>query len=210
MLVLDKDGEAANFLSATHSRACKEGGSVMDRQTATVRMALVMGALLLLAACSSKNVVESDLHITGAPDWVNEGTQILKTGDGRLFHGIGSAPPLGDMSLQTSTADERARAELARVLSSYPPVVSNDYVASSAAGDRTAAEQTLSREIENVTRLNLSGARIIGRWRDPKSNTIYSLAELDLKQVKDTTRGVDEINKDIKEIDNNHGETKIE
>src|SRR3569623_2019675 len=101
MLVLDKDGEAANFLSATHSRACKEGGSVMDRQTATVRMALVMGALLLLAACSSKNVVESDLHIKGAPDWVNEGTQILKTGDCRLFHGICSAPPLvGGGSLQ--------------------------------------------------------------------------------------------------------------
>src|SRR3569623_1810241 len=101
----------------------------------------------------------------------------------------------------------RARAELARVLASYMNGVSNDYVASSAAGDRTAAEQTLSREIENVTRLNLSGARIIGRWRDPKSNTIYSLAELDLKQVKDTTRGVDEMNKGFNDYVNSHGET---
>src|SRR3569833_2746360 len=179
----------------------------MNTLSVLVRAATGIAVLWLLAAGSTKNVVESDLHLKGAPDWVNEGTQILKTGDGRLFHGIGSAPPLGDMSLQTSTADERARAELARVLSSYMNVVSNDYVASSSAGDRTAAEQTLSREIENVTRLNLSGARIIGRWRDPKSNTIYSLAELDLKQVQAAVKGVDDMNKGFNDYVDSHGET---
>src|SRR3569623_849820 len=207
MLVQDKAGEAANFLSATHSRACKEGGSDMDRQSATVRMALVWGALLLLAACSSKYVVESDLHFKGAPDWGIEGTQILKTGDGRLFHGIGSAPPLGDMSLQTSTADARARAVLVRVLSSYMNVVSNDYVASSSAAEKGAVEQSLSREIENVTRINLTGARIIGRCRDTKSNAIYSLAELDLKQVKSTVHGVEEMNSGFGNYVDKHGET---
>lgn len=178
----------------------------MTKRFHFVRM-WMLGAALLLAACSGKNVVESDLHIKGAPDWVNEGTQILKTGGGRLFHGVGSAPPLGDMSLQTSTADDRARAELARVLSSYMNVVSRDYVGSSAAGDRSATEQSLSREIENVTRLNLSGARIIGRWRDPKTNMIYALAELDLKAVKDTLRGVEEMNSGFDSYVDRHGET---
>src|SRR3569832_2031084 len=71
----------------------------MNTLSVLVRAATGIAVLWLLAACSTKNVVESDLHMKGAPDWVNEGTQILKTGDGRLFLGVGSAPPLGDLSL---------------------------------------------------------------------------------------------------------------
>ena len=179
----------------------------MNTLSVLVRAATGIAVLWLLAACSTKNVVESDLHLKGAPDWVNEGTQILKTGDGRLFHGVGSAPPLGDLSLQTSTADDRARAELARVLSSYMNVVSNDYVAANSAAEKGAVEQSLSREIENVTRINLTGARIIGRWRDTKSNAIYSLAELDLKQVKSTVHGVEEMNSGFDNYVDKHGET---
>lgn len=171
------------------------------------RVLLVMTMLLAVAACSTKNVVESDLHIKGAPDWVNEGTQILKSGDGRLFHGVGSAPVMGDMSLQTSTADNRARAELARVLSSYMDVVSSDYLASSGSGDRQSLEQSVSQQIENITRVNLSGAKIIGRWRDEKSNVIYALAELDMEQVKRTVRGVEEMNTGFNRYVDSHGET---
>ena len=179
----------------------------MNRRFLVARAWSWLGIVLLLGACSGKNVVESDLHIKGAPDWVNEGTQILKTGGGRLFHGVGSAPPLGDASLQTSAADDRARAEVARVLSSYMNVVSKDYVASSTAGERSAAEQSLSREIENVTRLNLSGARIIGRWRDPKTDAIYALAELDLRQVKDTVNTIEEMSRGFHDYVDRHGET---
>ncbi len=179
----------------------------MFMQPIYLRVMLGLSVLLALAACSSKNVVESDLHLKGVPDWVNEGTQILKTGDGRLFHGVGSAPALGDMSLQTSTADNRARAELARVLSSYMNVASNDYLASSGKGDDQGVEQAVSQQIENLTRVNLSGAKIIGRWRDVKSNVIYSLAELDLQQVKATVRGVEEMNTGFHGYVDSHGET---
>lgn len=66
--------------------------------------------IAVLAACSSSpSKVKSDLGLKGAPDWVNEGTNILNEKDGRLFHGVGSANPVGDMSLQTSVADDRAR-----------------------------------------------------------------------------------------------------
>ncbi|MCG6934911.1 MAG: hypothetical protein LJE73_03325, partial [Proteobacteria bacterium] len=92
---------------------------------------LISGVILLLAACASKTTVESDLGISGAPDWVNEGTQYLNDKDGRLFHGVGQAPAMGDESLQISTADNRARAEVARILTSYLDVVSNDYTSAS-------------------------------------------------------------------------------
>ncbi len=142
--------------------------------------------LIFLAGCSSKTMVESDLHIKGAPDWVNEGTQMLKDKNGRLFHGVGSATPMGDESLQKSTADDRARAELARILNSYLTVASNDYSTSASSGGEVVHEQSVTREIENLSRVNLTGSKIIGRWRDKKSGDIYSIAELDMKHMKQT------------------------
>lgn len=162
----------------------------------TVMLAL---AVVLLSACGGgKTVVESNLKIKGAPDWVNEGTNILNSKDGRLFHGIGSAPKLGDMELQRTTAENRARSEVARILSSYMDVVSKDFLASSSAGASAEAQQSVSRSIENVTRVNLTGVKIIANWRDDKDGMIYSLAELDMKYVKDILKNTQEMNTDLR------------
>jgi hypothetical protein len=158
-------------------------------------MALIAVAI---SACSSTTKVESNLGIKGAPDWVNEGTNILNEKDGRLFHGVGSASPMGDMALQKSTADDRARAEVARVLSSYMDVVSNDYMSSAKSSGANVAEEAVSREIKALTKVNLTGAKIIGSWRDTKTNIIYSIAELDMKQVKSTLAGTQDMNDDLK------------
>lgn len=167
----------------------------------------LIGAAALLAACagSGPTQVESDLHIKGAPDWVNEGTAILKTRDGRLFHGVGSAPPLGDRSLQTSTADDRARAELARVLSSYMDVVSHDYTAASGSGEQAVTAASVSRQIEAVTRVNLTGSRIIGRWRDERSDVIYALAEIDMEQMQATLQQVEDMNAGLRDYLSDQG-----
>jgi len=171
---------------------------IMPKLAAALRFLLLAFSLATLAACSSTTKVESDLGISGAPDWVNEGTNILNNKDGRLFHGVGSAPPMGDLALQKSTADDRARAEVARILSSYLDVVSNDYVAAARSGDQTVNEESVSRQIKNITKVNLTGVRIIGSWRDPKTNTIWSIAELDMNHVKSTLAGVQDMNADLR------------
>jgi len=161
---------------------------------------LAAAALMLaLAACGGgKTMVESDLGIKGAPDWVNKGTAVLNDKDGRLFHGVGASPTLGDEALQTSTADDRARAEVARILSTYIDAVSNDYSAATGTGANANADQSVSRQIKAVTKQNLAGSRIIGRWKDSKTNMVYSIAELDLKQVKTTLDGANGMNDDLK------------
>jgi hypothetical protein len=151
-----------------------------------------------ISACSSTTKVESDLGIKGAPDWVNEGTNILNDKGGRLFHGVGSAGPMGDVALQKSTADDRARAEVARILSSYMDVVSSDYLSSARAGGASVAEESVTRQIKSLTKVNLAGAKIIGSWRDKKTNIIYSIAELDMKHVKDTVAGTQDMNDDLR------------
>jgi len=162
--------------------------------------------LLLLAACSSKTVVESDLGISGAPDWVNEGTQYLNDNGGRLFHGVGQAPIMGDASLQLSTADNRARAEVARILSSYLDVMSNDYTAASGSGETAVNQQSVSRQIRNLSKVNLSGVKIIGHWKHAKTNAVYAIAELDLEKVKQTTGVVENMNGDLQRYISNHSD----
>lgn len=166
--------------------------------TAIAKLLPMIALAISIAACSSTNKIESDLGLKDAPDWVNQGTQVLNNKDGRLFHGVGSAAPMGDMSLQKSVADDRARAEVARVLSSFMDVASSDYAAASRAGGNSVSEESVSRQIKSMSQVNLSGARIIGSWRDPKSNVIYSIAELDMKQVKSTLEGVQDMNSDLK------------
>ena len=134
---------------------------------------------LALGACSSKTEIESDMGLDHAPDWVNEGTQAVSDDGGRLIHGVGMAQAMGDVSLQKSTADNRARAEIARVLSTYVDAVITDYTASS--GSETDLD--VQREIRSTTQLALSGARILGHWKDEESGDIYAFAELDMEAV---------------------------
>jgi len=159
---------------------------------------LLISLAVLVGACASKTQVESDLDIAGAPDWVNKGTQFLNDRDGRLFHGVGEAPAVGSRSLQKSTADNRARTEVARIFSSFMDAVSNDYTAASSSGGSGMSEQALSQQIKAVTKVNLSGAKIIARWKDKKTNIIYSLAEMDMKKVNSTVNTTKNMNSDLK------------
>ena len=170
---------------------------------------LLIGLLLGgLAGCAGgRTEVESDLGIEDAPDWVNEGSQALNNRDGRLIHGMGSAPRMADASLQRSTADDRARAEVGRFLSSFMNVVSQDFVATAGTGDGAMDEQAISRSVENITRLNMSGVEVIARWRDPNTGTVYSLAELDLKRVKDVVGSANQMHSGLRNHFAEHGET---
>jgi len=161
---------------------------------------------VLFTACSSKTVVESDLGISGAPEWVNEGTQYLNSNNGRLFHGVGQAAEMGDASLQLSTADNRARAEVARILTSYLDVINSDYTAASGSGENTHNQQSVSQHIRNLSKVNLTGVKIIGHWKDEKTAIVYAIAELDLDNVKQTAADVDNMNSDLKRYINTHSD----
>lgn len=171
----------------------------MSKLTAISKLLFLALSISVISACSSSTTkVESNLGISGAPDWVNEGTNILNNKDGRLFHGVGSASAMGDPALQRSVSEDRARAEVARILSSYLDVVSSDYLAAAKSGESTANEESVSRQIKNISKVNLTGVRIIGNWRDPKTNILYSIAELDMNHVKSTLAGVQDMNADLK------------
>ncbi len=170
--------------------------------TASLRSWAVLPLLVLavtLAGCSARTQVHSDLGIRGAPDWVNQGSQALNDRKGRYIHGVGSAYMMSDASLQSATADNRARAEVARVLSSFMDVAIRDYSAQAGATGEEFSEQGVSRQVDNLTRVNMSGTRIIARWRDKRTGMLYSLAELDMKAVKATVAATEQMNAGLRE-----------
>lgn len=148
------------------------------------RQKLIAGLMLLallfsLAACSGRTKVDSNLRIKGAPDWVNKGTQVVSDKRGKVIHGVGIAPHMGDLSLQRSTADTRARAEVARVFSVFINDTVQDYSVTTGSMLDADVERSLKAETSKV----LQGAKIIGRWSNKRTKDIYSFAELDTRAL---------------------------
>ena len=146
---------------------------------AALKMTVAAGLMALLSACSSQTNIESNLDISGAPDWVNIGTQTVDDDSGRLLHGVGMSNGIADQSLQKSVADNRARAEVARILAISVDAMQADYTAA-ANGEISA---NVEREIKAKTKLALNGVKIIGRWKNPDNGDIYAFAELDLSDL---------------------------
>ena len=164
-------------------------------KTSVFRLLPILAACLL-AACSSSPTVESDLGIVGAPDWVNEGSQAVDNDDGRFVYGVAFAPPLNDQALQISTADTRARAEVARMVSTYIDHTLNDYAAST--GD--TASSSIQQTLNSRTRTVVNGVRIQGHWKDDDSGNIYSFAVMDMKQLDQAITTADKLSQTFKEF----------
>lgn len=231
-----------------------------------------------LTACVIEPIQpEPVIVVKGAPDWINKGSTTVSSREGRVFYGVSSAGSLGDMALQKSIADDKAIAEVSRVLASYLDVMAVDYLSSERTGDSGGREESVSRQIEeaavrqvneavsrqiddaiarqfkdpvskkfkddvahqikegsvryirgevgsqieflrqiedaiarqlkeavshqlkSTNKVNATAAKIINTWRDPKTNSYWSQAELDLKTIKSTMSGIGELNVDLKQ-----------
>lgn len=240
---------------------------------------LLVSVSVMAAGCTLEPIHSDDAEkIKGAPDWVNNGSVSLSTKDADLFYGVSSANPQGDLALQKSIADDRANAEVVRVLGTFLDVVSNDFLLSSRSGDNFGSEdaayrriedaaanqikasmksqiddaisrqfkenvskqfkdevthnirdaanrdikeaisyqvdfsrhmqdviskqlkEAVSRQMKNTAQVHLVNARIIGNWRDPRIGVIWSISELNLKNVKKTMAGVGDLNVELKQF----------
>ncbi len=99
---------------------------------------------------------------------------------------IGAAT-LGNITVQGPVADERARAEIAKVLGTIMKRLEDNLLAPGGSGfikvrgvNRDA--RTLSRDIINEM---LKEAKPAARWRDEQSNFIYSLVGLDVTHARE-------------------------
>jgi hypothetical protein len=250
----------------------------MKKLSAMSKWIFMAVAVAALTGCALEPMQSENTEIRGAPDWVNKGSYSSNTKDGNMFYGVSSANPQGDLALQKSIADDRANAEVVRILVTFLDVVTNDFLQSTRYSDsggreeatyrrieETAArqvndsfttqiddaiarqfkggvskqfkedvtrkikdaasrdlkeeisyqidilrhiEEVISRQLKeavsfqmkNTAQAHLVNARIIGNWRDPRTNTIWSISELDLKNVKKSMVGVSDLNVELKQF----------
>ncbi|MDT8383775.1 MAG: hypothetical protein RRB22_05110 [Gammaproteobacteria bacterium] len=161
---------------------------------------------LLLVACASTTSLDQATDASGVPLWVNQGSNILTSKQGRRFHGVGSAPDLGDFSLQTATADTRARQEIARIMASYIEIVSRDFIATGDAAEVGFTAQKAARQMEHVSSIDLTGIEVVGHWRDKDSRTIYSIAAVDMQQVREVINKAAELDPELRDFIHREGD----
>ncbi|HEC19766.1 MAG TPA: hypothetical protein ENI97_10545 [Gammaproteobacteria bacterium] len=151
----------------------------------TLRACVYAAAVGGVVACAGNSPLNETVNAQGVPTWVSQGSNIFSSKQARVFHGVGSAPMLGDFSLQTVTADKRARNELNRILASFVEIVSRDFIASGDAAESGFGEQDVARQIEQLANIDLAGVRVIGHWQDKQNKMMYSIAEMDMAQVRE-------------------------
>ena len=137
----------------------------------------------------------------GAPTWVKKGSGAYNEKDTKAFFGVGAVTGVKNEPLAWDTAENRARAEIAKTFETYTAYLMRDYAASTTAGDftKSAEEQNVERAIKTFAATTLSGVRPIDRYKDDDSNTYYVLAKLSLKDMQEALAQSKELNAQMRD-----------
>lgn len=171
-----------------------------------VLMALAM-AFAVVGGCSSNKPMADGatkpIQAVNSPEWVLKGSGAFKGDQGKAFYGVGSAMGMSNTSLMRTTADNRARNDMAKIFSTYSASLSKDYQLSQTAtvGGKGPSEdvQRVENAIKTVTTATVSGCEIVDHWQNPETGEIFSLARLDLKTFSDSLEAAKELNAKAKE-----------
>jgi len=134
------------------------------------------------------------------PEWVMKGSGAFGGEQGRVFYGVGSVSGIKNHALARTTADNRARAEIAKIFETYSASLMKDYMASTTAGDMKASseEQHVEQAIKTFSAVTLSGVQVVDHWIHP-DGTVYALAQLDLQTFKDNMDKAKELSNSVRD-----------
>lgn len=163
--------------------------------------ALFTLALGLAVGCGGRQVVQSPIA-EKSPDWVNKASGAFKDGGQAVFYGVGIAQGIRNRALAVTAADDRGRAELAKVMNSYVTVLTKDYMASTTAGsmDKSSEEQHVSTVMKNFAKFTLHGSMPVDHWKDPTDGTLFALVKLDMASVKKSLEESKELDSKVRDF----------
>ena len=163
-----------------------------------------VAAIGLAVGCGGEKQTEGDApaHFKGIdyPEWVMKGSGAFGGEAGRVFYGVGSVSGIKNHALARTTADNRARAEIAKIFEVYSASLMKDYMASTTAGDMSASseEQHVEQAIKTFSATTLSGVQIVDHWFHP-DGTVYALAQLDLENFTNNLDKMKELNAQVRD-----------
>ena len=71
-------------------------------------------------------------------------------GDRQVFYGVGIASGIKNRALLISTADNRARAEIAKTLDTYVAYLAKDYMAATSSNEESTEEQHVEQALKTL------------------------------------------------------------
>ncbi len=154
-----------------------------------------------LAVCVMAGATMALTGCGGPPTWVKKGSGAYNDKDSKAFYGVGAVIGIKNEPLAWDTAENRARAEIAKSFETYTAYLMRDYAASTSAGDftKSAEEQNVERAIKTFSATTLSGVRPVDRYKDTGNATYYVLAKLSLKDVQAAIEANKELNAQIRD-----------
>ena len=174
---------------------------------------LLITLVVLTSACSSKPLkvaMQPEKKVTASkplvsvvgnvPDWVKNGSGYYIRNNTRLIYGVANASPVGDLAQQKSISDDAARGKISMLLTSYLDALSGLYDYAPHAENHVDAYLPAPARYADCIQPSMANARIVSSWRDKNNTSIWSLAELDLTQVKnamDVIKHMDAARKDF-------------
>jgi len=143
---------------------------------------IMVSLIVLLGACSSIPTIPEPpkaLVEYKPPAWVLSGGGAFTDKQGKAFYGVGSATG-------RQVADDRARADLAKVFKYYTQSLTKDYQAHTTAGNFASSteEQNSEAAIKVVVASTLRGVMIVDHFEIPERQEFISLARLDYDAFK--------------------------
>ena len=169
----------------------------MKAKFLVVLCVLLVSGMFLMSGCSKT----PESAFSQGPEWVYKGSGAFDVEKGKVFYGVGIASGIKNKALLVTTADNRARAEIAKTLETYVAVLAKDYMASTTAGDMSASseEQHVEQALKTFSKTTLHGATIVDHWQDPQDMTMYSLCELDMFAFKDALDTYKELDSKVRD-----------
>ena len=158
---------------------------------------IMISLIFLLGACGTIPTIPEPpkaLIDYKPPAWVLTGGGAFTDKQGKAFSGVGSATGIKNFSLQRQVADDRARADLAKVFEVYTETLTKDYQAHTTAGSfaTSTEEQNSEVAIKVVVASTLRGVIIIDHFEIPARRELLSLARLDYDAFKQNLERAEE------------------
>ena len=171
------------------------------------RISLYLFAILIVAA-----FVAGCAGTSKKPEWIGKGSGAFKSKTGKAFYGVASVWGIKNPSLERATADNRARAEIARLFKTYVAILMKDYQTSTVAKDPKLSleEQNVEQTIKSFTKAELTGVEIVDHWRVPETGEYFSVARMDYKMFEDYLKNSKELNEDVRQRVLEHAENAFD
>jgi len=163
-------------------------GAKTDWASIAVMVFWSVFAIMTLTACES------------TPKWVKSGSY---TGENaKAFYGIGAVMGIRNEPLAWDAAENRARVQIVKMLSTYTAYLMRDYAASTTAGElnKSAEEQHIEEATKTFAAATLSGVRPVDRYKDEKKEIYYVVVKMELDNVKDMLMQSKELNSQMRDF----------